>query len=105
MTEDGMAVKRAAQFGTRRGLRTEVARGGRFWRGRTLFRLVAGLKAFGLVASERNIDGSRAMNGVEALRNINVDQVQEIRHLNSRDATMQYGTDHGAGAIMVTTKH
>ncbi len=51
------------------------------------------------------IDGTRAMTGLDALRDLSVQLVQEIRHLNSRDATMMYGIDHGAGAIMVTTKH
>jgi hypothetical protein len=42
-------------------------------------------------------------DGVEALKEITVQEVREIRHLDGRDATMQYGTDHGAGAILVTT--
>jgi hypothetical protein len=45
------------------------------------------------------------MNGIEALRDLPVEVVQEIRYMNSRDATMQYGTDHGSGAILVTTKN
>jgi hypothetical protein len=51
------------------------------------------------------IDGVRDMRGIEALRDLSVEVVQEVRHMNSRDATMMYGTDHGAGAILVTTKH
>jgi hypothetical protein len=51
------------------------------------------------------IDGTRAMTGLDALRDLSVEEVQEIRHMNSRDATMMYGTDHGAGAILVTTKY
>ena len=51
------------------------------------------------------IDGSRAVTGMDALRDLSVQQVLEIRHMNSRDATMMYGTDHGSGAILVTTKH
>ena len=51
------------------------------------------------------IDGSLRMEGVEALRDLPVSEVREIRHMNARDATMQYGTDHGAGAILVTTGH
>jgi hypothetical protein len=51
------------------------------------------------------IDGVRAMDGMEALKGFSVELVQEIRHLNSRDATMMYGTDHGSGAILVITKH
>jgi hypothetical protein len=49
------------------------------------------------------IDGVLRPDGVEALRGITVIEVREIRHLDGRDATMQYGTDHGAGAILVTT--
>jgi hypothetical protein len=30
--------------------------------------------------------------------------VQEIRFLDSRMATLEFGTDHGLGAILVTTK-
>lgn len=50
------------------------------------------------------IDGTRAMNGLDALRDLSVEIVREIRHMNSRDATMMYGIDHGAGAILVTTR-
>ena len=49
------------------------------------------------------VDGVLRPEGVEALREISVAEVREMRHMNSRDATMQYGTDHGAGAILVTT--
>ena len=49
------------------------------------------------------IDGSLRVAGVEDLKDLPVAEVMEIRHLNARDATMQYGTDHGAGAILVTT--
>jgi len=49
------------------------------------------------------IDGSFRVEGVEALKGLPVTEVREIRHLNGRDATMQYGTDHGAGAILVST--
>ena len=41
---------------------------------------------------------------MEALKELSVEQVREIRHLDSRDATMMYGTDHGSGAIQVTTR-
>ena len=49
------------------------------------------------------IDGVLRTDGVEALKQININEVMEMRHLDGRDATMQYGTDHGAGAILVTT--
>jgi hypothetical protein len=50
------------------------------------------------------VDGSLRIEGVESLKSLPVEDVLEIRRLNARDATMQYGTDHGAGAILVTTK-
>jgi len=50
------------------------------------------------------IDGSLRPEGMEALRALPIADVREIRHMNARDATMMYGTDHGAGAILVTTK-
>jgi hypothetical protein len=49
------------------------------------------------------IDGALQSQGINALKDLPISEVREIRHLNSRDATMQYGTDHGAGAILVTT--
>jgi hypothetical protein len=49
------------------------------------------------------VDGVRTARGVEDLRSIDVGQIREIRYLDARDATMAYGTDHGAGAILVTT--
>lgn len=50
------------------------------------------------------VDGSRA-GGVDELKSIPSDQVEEIRWINARDATTRYGTDHGYGVIAVTTKH
>jgi hypothetical protein len=50
------------------------------------------------------VDGARRADGIEALRSLLCSEIQEIRHLDARDATMQYGTDHGAGAILVTTR-
>lgn len=49
------------------------------------------------------VDGALQPQGVEALKDLPITQVREMRHMNARDATMQYGTDHGAGAILVTT--
>ena len=49
------------------------------------------------------IDGVRTARGIEDLKSIDVSDVREIRYINARDATMAYGTDHGAGAIMVIT--
>jgi hypothetical protein len=50
------------------------------------------------------VNGTRAMNGLEALKDMSVELVMEIRHMNGRDATTMYGTNHGAGAILVTTR-
>ena len=50
------------------------------------------------------IDGVLRLESVEALKVLSIGEVQEMRHMNSRDATMQYGIDHGAGAIIVTTR-
>jgi hypothetical protein len=49
------------------------------------------------------IDGVQMNEGIEALKNLSVREIMEIRHLDARDATMQFGTDHGSGAILVTT--
>lgn len=40
---------------------------------------------------------------IDALRNLNVADVREIRHLDAREATQRYGIDHAEGAILVTT--
>lgn len=50
------------------------------------------------------IDGVQMSDGVEALKTISVREIREIRHMDARDATMQYGTNHGSGAILVSTK-
>ncbi|MGH7476389.1 MAG: hypothetical protein ACRELD_08870 [Longimicrobiales bacterium] len=41
--------------------------------------------------------------GVATLRAISVRNVSEIRFLDSRQATLRFGTDHGDGAILVRT--
>ncbi|HZD06446.1 MAG TPA: hypothetical protein VE173_16155, partial [Longimicrobiales bacterium] len=50
------------------------------------------------------IDGVQMSEGIEALKSLSVREILEIRHLDGRDATMQYGTNHGSGAVLVTTK-
>lgn len=42
--------------------------------------------------------------GVESLRNIDVRNVEEIRFLDKRKATTEFGTDHAEGAILITTR-
>jgi len=49
------------------------------------------------------VDGVRH-GGPEALRQIPRESIQEIRYLNGSDATTQYGTGHGGGAILVRTR-
>lgn len=49
------------------------------------------------------LDGA-PLSGVDELRTWDVNQVQEIRHLDARDATTRFGTGHSNGAILVTTK-
>ena len=41
---------------------------------------------------------------LESLSNINSNQIKEIRYINARDATTQWGTNHIGGVILVTTK-
>lgn len=45
--------------------------------------------------------GGILLGGPEVLRRMNVGGVREIRHLNSREATMLYGKNHGVGAILL----
>lgn len=49
------------------------------------------------------------MNGMkygelEALRNIAAESISEVRFITAEDATIQFGTGHSSGVIMVTTK-
>ena len=38
------------------------------------------------------------------LSNVNASQIREIRYINARDATTQFGTGHMGGVILVLTK-
>lgn len=49
------------------------------------------------------VEGSRR-GGPEALRNIDVMNVKLIRHLDSNEATFQYGSGHDHGVIQVQLK-
>jgi hypothetical protein len=42
--------------------------------------------------------------GVESLRQIPTSTVKEIRYINGTDASIQFGTNYGAGAILVQTR-
>ncbi|MEQ9568710.1 MAG: hypothetical protein RLN75_00850 [Longimicrobiales bacterium] len=49
------------------------------------------------------IDGIRA-GGLEELRRVRVQVVRRIEYIRASDATTQFGTNHGGGAILVTTR-
>lgn len=49
------------------------------------------------------VEGNRR-GGPEALRQISVMNVQAIEHLNSSEATLEYGSGHDHGAIRVELK-
>ena len=48
------------------------------------------------------IDGTR-MGGIGELRRLNATEVAEIRYLDSRQATTQFGSGHTSGAIFLLT--
>ncbi|MCK5650284.1 MAG: hypothetical protein KAJ42_02860, partial [Gemmatimonadetes bacterium] len=41
---------------------------------------------------------------LEALRDIRIVEIAEIRYMNPRDATLRYGTGYSGGIIRVITK-
>lgn len=42
--------------------------------------------------------------GVETLHDIDVRNIEEIRFLDKRKATIEFGTDHAEGALLITTR-
>jgi hypothetical protein len=50
------------------------------------------------------IDDIPQPDGVESLRALRPLQVQEIKYLDSREATNRFGTGHANGAILVTLR-
>jgi len=50
------------------------------------------------------LDGTRQEGSVELLRNFRASDVEEIRFMNSRDATTQYGLAMMSGALVITTR-
>jgi hypothetical protein len=64
---------------------------------------VQSMQAAGTQAAVVYVDGVR-QGGPEALRQIPRESIQEIRYLNGSDATTQFGTNHGGGAILVRTR-
>lgn len=65
-------------------------------RGRTSMGLAAPVMVY--------IDAMPQPDGVESLRNLRPQQVEEITYLDSRAATNRYGTGHTNGAILVKLK-
>ncbi|MCI0437071.1 MAG: hypothetical protein L0271_26035 [Gemmatimonadetes bacterium] len=49
------------------------------------------------------VDGARR-GGTEELRRMDKSSVAEIRYVDGQEATMLYGTGHGGGAILVTSR-
>ena len=44
------------------------------------------------------------MGEIGLLYNINAETIKEVRYLSASEATVQYGTGHTGGAILITTK-
>ena len=42
--------------------------------------------------------------GLSYLQSVNANQIREIRFVNSRDATTQWGTGHMGGVVLILTK-
>lgn len=49
------------------------------------------------------VDGMH-MGGPQALRQVHVNAIREIRHFDASSATQRWGTGHGFGAIAVSTR-
>ena len=49
------------------------------------------------------LDGAK-YGDVQSLKLINGEHVSRVQYLNGSEATTRYGTDHGGGAILITTK-
>lgn len=65
-----------------------------------------GVKSFSTRGSQYPIVYVNGMNygEMETLRNIPAETVAEVRFIKAEDATIQFGTGHTAGVIMVTTR-
>ena len=50
------------------------------------------------------MDGARQEGSLDLLRNIRAGDVEEIRFMNSRDATTVYGLAMMSGALVITTR-
>lgn len=47
---------------------------------------------------------NQRLGGVEQLKSMQPGTVQSIRHIDGIEATSRFGTDHGAGVIMIVTR-
>jgi hypothetical protein len=50
-------------------------------------------------------NGTQQPGGINALRGIPINDVEEIRFLSARDATTRFGTGYLSGAILVKTRN
>lgn len=50
------------------------------------------------------VDGAARPGGLDALSDIRVSDVEEMRFLSANDASLRYGTGNSGGAIVITTK-
>lgn len=50
------------------------------------------------------LDGIRQPGGIDSLSSFRIADIQEMRFLNSTDATNRFGTGFDGGAILITTK-
>lgn len=57
----------------------------------------------GNIAPVVYVDGSRR-GGLDELRRIDKSTIREIRWVDGQDATTLYGTGHGGGAILLTSR-
>ena len=66
--------------------------------------LVSPNDATGAEALPRVYVDNVSYGGIDALSNVQASQIKEIRFVNARDATTQWGTGHMGGVILVITK-
>jgi hypothetical protein len=64
----------------------------------------AAIQSVGEAQVQVYVDGVPSSLGTQHLKMIPALDLLEIRYLSPMDATTRFGTDHGAGAILVTTR-
>jgi hypothetical protein len=50
------------------------------------------------------VDGTRQAGGLDVLRSYRAVDIEEMRYVNSSDATTRFGTGFDGGAILLTTR-